>query len=73
MGEGERVGGGGEGVMECVMYPPLFSALSHSRYGSAWAGKGLPREDEMIYRGPGFLRVVFFGSSPTPSPPLSHQ
>ncbi len=24
----------------------------------------------MIYRGPGFLVVVWFGSSPTPSPPL---
>ncbi len=26
-----------------------------------------------FYRGPGSLVVVWFGSSPTPSPPLSHQ
>jgi hypothetical protein len=27
-----------------------------------------PREDWIIYRGPGFLSVVLFGSKPTPSP-----
>jgi hypothetical protein len=34
----------------------------------------LPREYWMIYRGPSFLAVAWFGSSPTPPPPLSrHQ
>ncbi len=31
------------------------------------------REYWMIYRGPGFLAVVRFGSSPTPFPPLSRR
>ncbi len=33
---------------------------------------GLYRQDWMINRGPGFLAVIWFGSTPTPFP-LSHQ
>jgi hypothetical protein len=32
-----------------------------------------PREYWMIYRGPGFLAIVWFGSFPPPSPPPSLQ
>jgi hypothetical protein len=35
--------------------------------------KPMSRENWMIYRGPGFLAVVWFGSTPTPSSPLSRQ
>ncbi len=36
-------------------------------------GAGSGREYWIIYRGPGFLAVVWYGSFPTPIPPLSRQ
>ncbi len=38
-----------------------------------WEGMDVSREYWMIHRGPGFLAVVWFGSSPTPLSPLSRQ
>ncbi len=35
-----------------------------------WLSFEFPREYWLTYRGPGFLAVIWFGSSPTPSPPL---
>jgi hypothetical protein len=46
----------------------MYSAtVLPSWHGTQWA---VPREDLMIYRGPGFLAVARFGSSPNPFPPL---
>ncbi len=42
-------------------------------YRCRFRGRGEPREYWIIYRGPGFLRVLWFGSSPTPSSNLSRQ
>jgi hypothetical protein len=48
--------------------------LRTSRFRQS-GGKGpgilITREYWMIYRGPGFLTVVWFGSSPAPFPPAT--
>ncbi len=69
---GWEVGWGGGGVWgcngACYVPPPSILRTVPFPVGSAWVRKGLPIEDWIIYRGPGFLTVVCFGSSP---PPLS--
>ncbi len=40
------------------------AALKHTQISCMWVN----RENWMIYRGPGSLAVVWFGSTPTPSP-----
>ncbi len=46
----------------------LGSPMSNANSDSMTAGWSESREYWMIYRGPGFLAVVWFGSSPTPLP-----
>jgi len=49
----------------------VVSSLKGIRDMDKWAGMGGGREYSMIYRGPDFLPVIWFGSSPPlPSPPL---
>ncbi len=52
------------------------SRNSHASYMFAHVAirqQNRPLSNWMIYRGPGFLVVVLFGSTPTSSPPLSRQ
>jgi hypothetical protein len=56
-------------IPACMLYDralenKAFAALGHLKYLSL----GFPREYWMIHRGPGFLAVVWFGSSPSPPP-----
>ncbi len=68
-------GGGGCTVQWCLTcLPCLYSCTAggHISDNFIFRTKGvnriLPREYWMIYRGPGFLAVAWFGSSSTPSP-----
>jgi len=55
-------------LLFCLSFILLWCTLSHERENHEPRGGSI--EYWMIYRGPGCLSVVWFGSSLTPSPPL---
>ena len=56
-----------------VVFPKYFNLfILHIMYKNSGSGQfSVHGKYWMIYRGPGFLAFVWFGSSPTPSPPFS--
>ncbi len=48
-----------------VVRSPTLGAFSYSTIDGFWLQ---PREDLIIFGGPSFLAVVWFGSTPVPSP-----
>ncbi len=50
-----------------VASPHVYSVVHILRRSTCYP----PREDWMIYRGPSFLAGVWFGSTPSPPPPVS--